>query len=522
VRGRKKQKHEIKSVLHLEPIDPAADRLAIDELAEWCHQFSPTVGLEEAAAPESLLLDATGLGRLFGGEETLARRIASEFQNRGLAARVALADTPGAAWAVAHFADLKLPAGCHEGIADIGCHAHASGCHAHACVSMLENAAVILSALSVPLIVPPGQTWSALASLPPAALRLPDETCALLDDLGVRRIEQLAGLARKTLLARFGPLVLERLDQARGMAAEAIAACPPRPEWLFEQLFEHPTGRRETIEGALEYLVSRACAELARGGRGVLRLECRFQFEGRPEERFVVGFYRATASARHVGDMLRLKLEQLRFGEPVAAIGLRVLAIDRLEFRQRELFAGEQCRESPRELAALVDRLSNRLGAHAVVRPWLLASAQPEFACQYRPALLPLPSRKRVGVRGRKNKDKPKPKKIAHQQSGAGPLTPGPSPARGEGGDRPLHLEAVPRPLAVLSVVPDGPPVKFRLGESDERIARTWGPERIETGWWRGACVRRDYYQVETVRGQRYWLFRELATGRWFLHGRFT
>ena len=61
--------------LHLEIIDPAADRLAIDELAEWCHRFSPTVGLEEAAAPESLLLDVTGLGRLFGGEGALARKI---------------------------------------------------------------------------------------------------------------------------------------------------------------------------------------------------------------------------------------------------------------------------------------------------------------------------------------------------------------------------------------------------------------------------------------------------------------
>jgi protein ImuB len=476
--------------LHLEPVDPAADQLAVEELAEWCHQFSPTVGLEEADAPESLLLDATGLGRLFGGEEALARRIASAFRNRGLAARAALADTPAAAWAVAHFADLKIPSE-----SDSGASGNLSG-------------SAILSALAVPLLVPPGQTWGALAPLPPAALRLPDETCALLDDLGVRRIEQLAALARKTLLARFGPLVLQRLDQARGMAAEVIAACAPRAEWLFEQLFEHPTGRREAIDGAVEQLASRACMELVRQGRGMLRLECRFQFEGRLAERFVVGFYRATASARHVGDMLRLKLEQLRFGAPVAAIRLRVLAIDRLEFRQRELFAGERCRESPRELAALVDRLSNRLGAHAVVRPWLLASAQPEFACQYRP-VSSLAGREKVrGSRKKKTKAF---------------LTPDPSPARGEGrGERPLHLEVAPKPLAVLSIVPHGPPVKFRLGKKDERIARTWGPERIETGWWRGACVRRDYYQVETVRGQRYWLFRELASGRWFLHGVFA
>ncbi len=79
-----------------------------------------------------------------------------------------------------------------------------------------------------------------------------------------------------------------------------------------------------------------------------------------------------------------------------------------------------------------------------------------------------------------------------------------------------------PRRLVVISVAPEGPPVKFRLAGRDERIVRHWGPERIETGWWRNGCVRRDYYQVETERGGRYWLFRELNTGQWFLHGSFA
>jgi protein ImuB len=73
-----------------------------------------------------------------------------------------------------------------------------------------------------------------------------------------------------------------------------------------------------------------------------------------------------------------------------------------------------------------------------------------------------------------------------------------------------------------LSVAPEGPPARFRLAGRDRRIARTWGPERIETTWWRGACVRRDYYQVETTTGGRYWLFRDLNTNHWFLHGMFT
>jgi protein ImuB len=83
-------------------------------------------------------------------------------------------------------------------------------------------------------------------------------------------------------------------------------------------------------------------------------------------------------------------------------------------------------------------------------------------------------------------------------------------------------LRARPLRLPVMSIAPEGPPVRFRLAGRDHRIARVWGPERIETGWWRGRCVRRDYYQVETGGGERFWLFRELGSGAWFLHGDFA
>ncbi len=88
-------------------------------------------------------------------------------------------------------------------------------------------------------------------------------------------------------------------------------------------------------------------------------------------------------------------------------------------------------------------------------------------------------------------------------------------------GDRPLHLREPVR-LAAISIAPEGPPVQFRLEGCDHRVTRVWGPERIETGWWRSRCVRRDYYQVETHGGERFWLFRELTSGTWFLHGEFV
>jgi protein ImuB len=76
-------------------------------------------------------------------------------------------------------------------------------------------------------------------------------------------------------------------------------------------------------------------------------------------------------------------------------------------------------------------------------------------------------------------------------------------------------------PVKLVSIVPDGPPISLWIDDQEERIAHRWGPERIETGWWRGRSARRDYYRVETQSGRRLWLFRRLTDGRWFLHGKF-
>jgi protein ImuB len=70
-------------------------------------------------------------------------------------------------------------------------------------------------------------------------------------------------------------------------------------------------------------------------------------------------------------------------------------------------------------------------------------------------------------------------------------------------------------------VVPDGPPIHFSWNGGEHVVARSWGPERIVTGWWRSRPIARDYYRVEAQSGQRFWLFRCLDQRDWFLHGVF-
>ena len=92
---------------------------------------------------------------------------------------------------------------------------------------------------------------------------------------------------------------------------------------------------------------------------------------------------------------------------------------------------------------------------------------------------------------------------------------------------RPVPLE--PLQAGPIAVAPDGPPARFRLGGVVHTVAAAHGPERIETAWWRGPTVRRDYYIVETETGARFWLFRRLGNrprgpreSGWYLHGVFA
>jgi len=181
---------------------------------------------------------------------------------------------------------------------------------------------------------------------------------------------------------------------------------------------------------------------------------------------------------------------------PVSAVSVEAALSAPFERRQEGLFADGRSWKRPRQLAGLVDRLAGRLGRGSVLRARLVRDAQPELAYQYEPLVQGSPP-------GRSRR----------------------SPARrrhpGELPPRPLRLLARPFRLAVVSIMPDGPPLQFQLEGQPERIAHTWGPERIETGWWRGRPVHRDYYRIQTTTGRRYWLFRDLGEGGWFLHGTF-
>ena len=429
------------------------------ELAAWCEQFSPIVGLDQADEPDSLLMDISGLAHLFGGEEALAQAVVTACRQQGLTVCVAIADTASAAWGFARWGEM---------LAD--------------------------GTRSVPatlMVLPPGDA-AVLDCLPVEALRLPHRPTEQLHRLGIRRIGQLNRLPRASLAARFGEPLIERLDKLAGKIAEPIVAHHAREPLSVRWSFEHPTTHHEAIEHVLGELLSQLSRRLLEQGQGVLRLTCQLVCQNRRPLKIDICLFRPTIAPQHLLALAKLQLALVRLPDAVEEIRVRALATAPREQRQGELF-GDAPREHPAQLALLVERLSNRLGREHVVRAELQAESQVELAYQYRP------------LAG----ETALPGAALSPASLPGPLL------------RPLRLFDPPQPIDVVGIALDGPPALFLYQRRRHRVARCFGPERIETGWWRGESSRRDYYRVETEEGNRWWLFRRLQDQRWFLQGAF-
>ena len=449
---------------HIEAHDPVADLAGLRELARTCNDFSPLFGIEEVKSPECLLLDVTGCEHLFGGEQELVDRLAEDLRQRGFQVRAALAPTIGAAWAAARC--LAKP---HQqpALSDMG----------------LDEA---------------------LAPLPITALRLPLKIIETLHELGLRRIGQVRALPRETLPSRFGPELLLRLDQAFGDAPELLVPeRPPEPiaaVWVTDE----PLTDRESLKIVSSQLLEELLGRLKPQREGVRQLL--YQIKGtaaRPVE-LVVNLVSPTDVVKHLLELLSLQIDRADLPEGISFVRLEATSVASLATRQRDLFGFETDTDTHREVGSLLDRLSNRLGATAVVHAVLVPDAQPELAVRHEP------------VTSRNA--------IARSASGgmSAALVAGPSRThRACPESRPLRLFAPPQRIEATAAGPEGAPMHFRWDRRDHRVIRSWGPERIETGWWRDDAVCRDYFRVVTQTGQHFWLFRCFEQAAWFIHGAF-
>jgi protein ImuB len=204
--------------------------------------------------------------------------------------------------------------------------------------------------------------------------------------------------------------------------------------------------------------------------------------------------------------LLRERLDRLVLPAPVRAIALRSEPARPLAPANGQLFPLDAAAAAPDP--ALLDRLRARLGPVAVQGLLAVADHRPECALRL---CDPVPERVRTGADGARRVAEGRGPAYRSAKRGAQPV-PTPGIATTARYDRPLWLLATPVPLATRDGRPwlDGP---LDLGQ---------GCERIDTGWWDGHPVARDYYAALTAAGERLWIYRALRGARgWYLHGVF-
>ena len=327
------------------PVDaePAADARALDGLAEWCGRYTPWVGVD---APDGVFLNITGCAHLFGGESALLKDLTGRLEGFGYRVRAAVADTPGAAWAIAR----------HGGAGQCAC-------------------------------MPPGGGRQALAGVPVEGLRLPVETVAGLRRLGMRRIGDLYALPRAGVTARLGSVVTRRLDLALGIAPEPISPHRPVPPHVARAAFAEPISTPENLGTATRHLLDELCAGLERTGQGARRLELGFfRVDGRVE-RSVVGTSRPVRTPAHLARLFAEKLDRV---EPGPGVEIMILAATAEPLAPAQIpltaspFGGER---EQGELGEMIDRLGVRFGLAGVQRLLPRESWWPENNVERGPAL---------------------------------------------------------------------------------------------------------------------------------------
>jgi protein ImuB len=327
--------------LHVVEASPTADAEGLTKLATWCVRYSPLVAVDP---PDGVWIEVGGSAHLFGGEAALLDDLIGRLRRARVNARAAIADTPGAAWAVARFG-------------------------------------------GEPIVVPGGMA-TAIAELPVAALRLVPDTVGGLSRVGVERIGQLAAMPSAPLTRRFGADVRRRLDQALGHAAEPFDALIP-PEVIRRRLaFAEPLGDPDDLARVIARLCSELCADLLARGVGARRLDLIFGRVDKAAQTVRVGTARPARDPAHLARLLGERLDTI---DPAFGIEDALLIASRVEpFAEKQITARWVEGEEPEsDVAELVDRLAIRFGEDRVYRQAAVESDVPERSVAKVPALAP-------------------------------------------------------------------------------------------------------------------------------------
>ena len=306
----------------------------------------------------------------------------------------------------------------------------------------------------------------------------PHKTLTTLRRMGVRQLGDCLRLPRDGLARRAGPWLIEHLDQALCLVPETRSCRHPDEVFRRTLLLPCETDNLRTIRAGLKQILVELQGWLRARQAGVRSLLLKFHHTERPPDQLRVGMLQARDDTIGMLELANLRLEALGVQEPVISLELQADGVEARQPLLRDMLL-EKDVSARQGTTGLMERLSSRLGRGAVFGIELAAESRPESAwCK----TMPRPGR-------------PNTENIVLPSA-----------------RRPLWLLQRPAALKVRGHQPvHGGPLEMESG-----------PERIETGWWDGRDIRRDYYIARSQSGQSLWVFEDIRqNGHWYLHGAF-
>jgi protein ImuB len=316
---------------------------------------------------------------------------------------------------------------------------------------------------------------ASLAALPLDCLRWPAQQVERMHGMGIRCVGDCLRLPRDGFARRFGKVRLAELDRALGRLADPVAPWQAPLQFSSELELPAPMQAVSLLEIAFGRLLDELDVFLMTRQAQVRHLDVLMRLENRRTQRLVLRLAAAVSDGHYLMELLRERLDQERLQAPVIAVG-----IEATQLHQRQAGSGDLFERTPRageDAQRLLERLRTRLGQHNVHGITRVADHRPEAAWD---SVEP----------GASRPDAPLPRQ------------------------RPLWMFEQPRRL---STEKSGRP-RYRR----RPVVFVQGPERIESGWWDGGDVRRDYYVARGSDGERLWLYQERRSGGWYLHGIFA
>jgi protein ImuB len=316
-----------------------------------------------------------------------------------------------------------------------------------------------------------------LAKLPIACTAWDDERLQTLRAMGVTSLGELMRLPRAGLARRLNPALVQELDIALARQSAPRRAFVPRERFRERCDFETEIEHVAYLEKALEPVIERCAQFLRKRQAGVQALQLKLTHREAPPTRVRLGLASITSERRRLSDVLCQKLSRLELKAPVRGMELISGFLRGLPASSLDAFAGLARAGSRDSAPQLVERLRARLGEEAVYGVCLIAEHRPEAAWR-RVHELRLSAMPKV-EEGMADQDMPD-----------------------QDMPRPIWLLHEPLPLLKPEILQ--------------------GPERIESGWWDGKGVARDYYVARQSHGIRLWVFQERQSKRWYVHGVFA